>query len=634
MIGNPRFEDIRRPFERTGLFRRVLPFAGVGALAGVLTANAPESSQPELVVAATGATFVVAVTMAAWLSTARLPGWLDVVPPLIAVLGIALIRHGGGGAASGVIPVYALVVVWVALYGTGRQIVIIVGAASLATVIPIVAFGPPQYPESEWRLAVIDGAIGLLVGLTVNQLVTRLRAAADLDRRRLAALAEAEARRQAMIEAANDAIVTVMGDGTIVDVNRAALELFGGDRPTLIGENLVTTLATEDERDLLRRALDQGMTDAGQSAARRVRVGFRRLDGAIVQAELSLGVVRDERGWTIHAFARDVTELVAVEGERERELNDLGALLAVGREMGRSEALGTVREAICAAALTVSDAAAVVLLEPHGRDFVVTSSAGRHVGLDRIGMQEQSVVATTFASGMPLFIGRIRGDSRVSARASAISGARAAYWQPIRAQSGSAGVLIAVWDQELETLAPRVERLLNIVASQAEVALELAALVERLESLAHLDPLTGLANRRTLDASLAAELDRASRSGCPLSLVMLDLDHFKAYNDQHGHPAGDALLVAAAQAWQRELRPSDVLVRYGGEEFTAVLPDCKRADALVVAERLRRAMPRGSTVSAGIATACAGEDPASLVARADAALYRAKQAGRDRTVAA
>ena len=122
------------------------------------------------------------------------------------------------------------------------------------------------------------------------------------------------------------------------------------------------------------------------------------------------------------------------------------------------------------------------------------------------------------------------------------------------------------------------------------------------------------------------------RGGAPLCVAVFDLDHFKAYNDGHGHPAGDALLAAAATAWRRELRPTDVLARYGGEEFAAVLPACSLADAHVVVERIRAATPHGQTVSAGIAQWNGTEDAPSLVARADAALYAAKAAGRDRAL--
>jgi diguanylate cyclase (GGDEF)-like protein len=114
---------------------------------------------------------------------------------------------------------------------------------------------------------------------------------------------------------------------------------------------------------------------------------------------------------------------------------------------------------------------------------------------------------------------------------------------------------------------------------------------------------------------------------------MLDLDHFKAYNDTHGHQAGDRLLKAAAAAWREVLRPGDLLARYGGEEFVAVLADCPPQEARAVAERLRRSTPSGETCSIGVATWDGAEAVDALVRRADEALYAAKRAGRDRVVA-
>jgi diguanylate cyclase (GGDEF)-like protein len=155
-----------------------------------------------------------------------------------------------------------------------------------------------------------------------------------------------------------------------------------------------------------------------------------------------------------------------------------------------------------------------------------------------------------------------------------------------------------------------------------------------LEDLAYTDALTGLGNRRAWEAWLGAALGAARADGPPLCVAVFDLDRFKAYNDAHGHPAGDALLAAASEAWRRELRPTDVFARYGGEEFAAVLPACSLADARVVVERIRAATPFGQTVSAGIAEWDRVEDAAELVARADGALYAAKAAGRDRALAA
>lgn len=161
-----------------------------------------------------------------------------------------------------------------------------------------------------------------------------------------------------------------------------------------------------------------------------------------------------------------------------------------------------------------------------------------------------------------------------------------------------------------------------------------ATLVRELTQLAREDGLTGVANRRTLDERLPQEMARAARQKYALSVVMIDLDHFKRFNDRRGHAAGDALLRDTAQAWLRQLRPSDLLARYGGEEFTLVLPTCDELQAERMVERLRPLVPEKQTFSAGIALWNGEDSPAELLAAADQALLQAKRAGRNRIVIA
>ncbi|HEV2920860.1 MAG TPA: GGDEF domain-containing protein [Actinomycetota bacterium] len=129
---------------------------------------------------------------------------------------------------------------------------------------------------------------------------------------------------------------------------------------------------------------------------------------------------------------------------------------------------------------------------------------------------------------------------------------------------------------------------------------QVGALYHEVGRLARTDALTGVANRRAWDDELPLELARSARSGQPLCVALLDLDHFKAYNDRHGHQAGDRLLKATAAAWQDRLRKTDLLARYGGEEFAVLLPDCGLDGAMEIAERLRTA-PSECTCSIGVA---------------------------------
>ena len=166
------------------------------------------------------------------------------------------------------------------------------------------------------------------------------------------------------------------------------------------------------------------------------------------------------------------------------------------------------------------------------------------------------------------------------------------------------------------------------------LVLQLSHKGETLARLSLTDPLTGIANRRAWDAELATEVARAQRLKTPLSVAILDLDHFKRFNDRHGHQAGDHLLAAAAQAWTLQIRDIDTIARYGGEEFAILLRGTSSAAMEAVLDRIRRATPEGCTASAGGAEWNGTESAAELLERADRSLYEAKSEGRARTVVA
>jgi diguanylate cyclase (GGDEF)-like protein len=158
--------------------------------------------------------------------------------------------------------------------------------------------------------------------------------------------------------------------------------------------------------------------------------------------------------------------------------------------------------------------------------------------------------------------------------------------------------------------------------------------VEHSEARARTDPLTGVANRRWLDQELSRELAWARRHGSPLCAAIIDLDDFKRFNDEHGHLAGDRLLVSVVEAWRSAVRPSDLLARVGGDEFMLVMPECPVESARAVLERIAAATPCGASCSAGLALWHETEGSLDLFQRADTALYAAKRDGGSRVVLA
>jgi len=187
-----------------------------------------------------------------------------------------------------------------------------------------------------------------------------------------------------------------------------------------------------------------------------------------------------------------------------------------------------------------------------------------------------------------------------------------------------------------------------VVRARVKTHLTLKRQSDQLRRMAFLDGLTGVFNRRLFDDRLLMEWARAAREHKTLGLALIDVDHFKPYNDQYGHQAGDDALVAVAQALRGEgRRPGDVIARYGGEEFVCLLPDTEMGGAVLVANRMREAVcalaiPHETsgiapviTLSAGVAVVrpVAGSDPATLIKQADDQLYRAKAQGRNQVCA-
>jgi diguanylate cyclase (GGDEF)-like protein len=335
------------------------------------------------------------------------------------------------------------------------------------------------------------------------------------------------------------------------------------------------------------------------------------------------------------------SELERESNERDlRRFNDLlrdqaRGMGAVGR-VARALAAGEdARTAVCEAACDVMGAPAAFLLEPSGREFVSTAMSGMQIQPVTIQPRGEGAGAgRAFTSRETYFVADARHHPALAPPLVEATGARSAVFEPVLRDGEVSGVLIVIWQQPLEALPDAPAGALRLVAAQAAVAIEHAALRGRMAALAMTDQLTGLMTKRVFDDELPRELARARRSDTPVSVAVLDMDHMEAFNTLRSEREGDRLIKETAARWRAALRDVDVLARLDGVEFAVVLPSCALSEAVEVLDRVRGATPRGQTASAGVAR-WDGEEPSELLmARASDALAAAKSSGRNITIAA
>ncbi len=202
---------------------------------------------------------------------------------------------------------------------------------------------------------------------------------------------------------------------------------------------------------------------------------------------------------------------------------------------------------------------------------------------------------------------------------------------PLKTAVKVMGVLCLYTETEVE-IDDSLLNPLRSIGNQIGIAIENSSLYEEAKSFSLHDPLTGLGNRRYMQMQMEKSLETSKRYGGKLSVIMLDIDHFKKYNDTYGHVEGDKLLAGISDILRKTLRKADQIFRYGGEEFLIMLPNTDLPNACVAAERLRKAVELDSAVTISLGVSSYGEttqEGEALILKADEALYRAKQNGRN-----
>ncbi len=324
---------------------------------------------------------------------------------------------------------------------------------------------------------------------------------------------------------------------------------------------------------------------------------------------------------------------------REAEANEharaLAAVGAVARELGLRTASESAAPAICEAVTEITGAAgaSVWLPTPDGSGLEATAATDPDaVGIRVSLIGQPSGTIRAFNTRQTFFVSDAADSSELDPRVTDKFGAASVLFTPILRDEIPIGVLALYWKEPIDAIRKPIEQVVELLAAEAAIAIERSEMLTQLEHAARTDDLTGLPNRRAWEEHLDRELARSARLGAPLSVAMLDLDHFKQYNDRLGHQAGDRFLKEAAASWQARTRETDLIARYGGEEFAVALLDCGIEQATELLEELRGQTPEGASCSVGLAQWDGRESGAQLVERADTALYEAKRGGRDRLV--
>lgn len=492
---------------------------------------------------------------------------------------------------------------------------------------------------------------GELCQLTVVRDVTENR---RVDR----AMRDSEQRLRAIFESAVDAIVVIDGHGLIEAVNPSCERMFGYRSTELVGQS-VNLLMPDNQRE----AHDSHLLRQRRGAATRVigvereLVAMRR-DGTLFPVEIALAEIHDSRGRRFSGTIRDIShrkEAEAAAIRMNRELTDsIAALERLNRENAIMSELRdllqtcqTVDEVVRIAIqftrrLLVGSIGAFYLLDPERGLLEETARWGEVLGSEPVFSKDDcwSLRRGRVFESAPDDEGVTCGHMPRHFRGTSVC-------VPLNAQGETLGILHLEYPAEPALAGARDPRVPMSLAEYLSLAIVNVRLRETLRRQATRDPLTQLFNRRHMDEVFERELRRAERHGRQLTVILLDIDHFKHINDSRGHEVGDDVLRDVAQTLARAIRVEDYAFRYGGEEFLLLLPDggdssslLARAESLV--RRVRETpitwhgQPLGAvTISAGVASfPTHGRTVSELVRAADEALLRAKSTGRDRAVVA
>jgi diguanylate cyclase (GGDEF)-like protein/PAS domain S-box-containing protein len=463
-------------------------------------------------------------------------------------------------------------------------------------------------------------------------------------------LRTSEIRYRRLFETARDGILILdVATRRITEVNPFMVELLGYSRDEFLGKELWEIGLLKDvkaNRDAFRELMRKGHI-------RYEDLPLQTEDGKQREVEFVSNVYEEDGHEVIQCNIRDITERKQVEENLNKAHNELKALVAVlQRRDSEMQLLYRMNDLLqtCVTqeeAYTVVALVAAELFAGQSGCLAILDASNRY--LDVVVLWgDETQLKSTFSLEDCWALRRGHPHEVIDPQASLLCShfvhqPETGYLcVPLIVQGETLGMFCLVGSAATRGTHQASRQQLAVTVGEAiKLCLSNLRLREELREQAIRDPLTGLFNRRYLEGTLPRELHRAQRGNSPLCLAMLDLDHFKRFNDIFGHDAGDSILRELGKVLRENLRKSDISCRYGGEEFVLILPDSSLADCLQRVEQIR-VLVKGleirqgqqllgtMTVSAGVAGAPEhGSNASELLRAADNALYAAKQAGRD-----
>ena len=445
---------------------------------------------------------------------------------------------------------------------------------------------------------------------------------------------------RSLLEASLDPVVAINAEGKITDLNQATVKATGVERDKLIGTDFSNYFTLPHKA---RRGYELVFAEG---FVKDYPLVLRHASGSTVDVLYNASVYHDQTGAVagVFAVARDVTQLKSSQQELERTNHEIMLLAELNNLLQSCNKLDEAFPIIAKAMQQLFPGSS-------GRCHILKDNNGQLLQEAIWGDKLEDAPAVPTVDCWALRLGHTHefgfADS-INPECRYMSSAKSPHFcLPLQALGQALGImhLLPAPGSLTPQLLAHTRQMAKAAADSISLVLANLRLRESLQAMSVRDPLTGLYNRRFMEEELAREISHMQRLGKSLAVAMLDLDHFKHFNDNFGHEAGDVVLTEFARLMQNFREGSDVACRYGGEEFVLVLPEVTLEQARQRFERLRESVSKlflhigdqtlpGVTVSIGFALFPAdGHHGKDLLKQADAALYRAKDAGRNRVVA-